>query len=504
MPLDDVSGLSTSERRAIIERRAEWVSQARPRQIPPVSQHHSNWMVKAGRGFGKTRIGAEETWWAAYRNPGIIQHVIAPTRDDLRFYCFDGKSGILNTIPAVLLDKNAYNKTDITLRLRNGSFIRGFSADVPDRLRGPQCHRRWNDELAAWADGRPSATWNMAEFGTRLPRDARWDTASSFRNLITTTPRPIPLIRQLARDPATIVVSGSTYENKDNLDPEFFAAITKFEGTALGDQEIYGEILEDDLNGIIHSDWLMIWPRAQKLPDFEWITVSFDTAFTERTTHKDNRPEDPGADPNRKTPDPTACSVWGAFRIKNRPQFMLLDCWQDYMGFPELVRAAQDEMKIEWGAEVPEIKGQSSVTPGTGRRPDIMIIEEKGSGISLRQAMEAENIFPYRYNPGKADKLQRLHLVSHIFKGGFIWVPEGKDRYGQPNGKPRKFAEPLIEQICTFAGDGSIPHDDLMDTATQAVRYFADNYNISVTLPEKRGNPEDEPVRRRRENYYAA
>lgn len=468
-------------------------------------------MVKAGRGFGKTRVGAEEVWWAAFQFPGIIQHVVAPTRDDLRFYCFNGKSGLLSVTPPELFDRDPYNKTDITLRFKNGSFIRGFSAEQPDRMRGPQCHRRWNDELAAWAEGRPNAAWNMAEFGTRLPSDSRWKRSFGFRNLVTTTPRPIPLVRQLALDPATVLVSGSTYENKANLDPAFFEAITKFEGTALGQQEIYGDILDDELNGIISSDWFTLWPNGSRLPDFEMVMVSLDTAFTERTTRKDNRPEDPGADPNRKSPDPTACSIWGVFRHRVgdtlRPCMMLLDCWQDYLGFPDLVKRARDEMKIEWGGsvQVPDIRGEAAIVAGTGRRPDVMVIEDKGSGISLRQAMESEGIFPYRYNPGKADKLQRLHLISHIVKGGFIFVPEGKDRYGKPSGRAMTWSWSLIEQMCTFGGDGSIPRDDLMDTSTQAIRYFADQYRISTTLPQKQSTEldEDRPRPAQRINYYA-
>ena len=115
----------------------------------------------------------------------------------------------------------------------------------------------------------------------------------------------------------------------------------------------------------------------------------------------------------------------------------------------------------------------------TGRSPDLLIIEDKGSGISLRQMLAREDILAYPYNPGRADKLQRLHAVSHLFAHGFVWVVESDKRPGNP----RSWAEPLISQLCSFTGEGSIKHDDFVDSTTQALRLLADRGYVSVTKP---------------------
>ena len=117
----------------------------------------------------------------------------------------------------------------------------------------------------------------------------------------------------------------------------------------------------------------------------------------------------------------------------------------------------------------------------SGRKPDVLLIEDKGSGISLRQTLGREGIVSAPYNPGRARKLDRLHAVSPLFAAGRVWVVEST----KAPGHPVSWANPFVEQLCTFSGEGSIPHDDLMDAGVQGLRYIADRDMIRVTRPEQ-------------------
>ncbi len=115
----------------------------------------------------------------------------------------------------------------------------------------------------------------------------------------------------------------------------------------------------------------------------------------------------------------------------------------------------------------------------SGRKPDLLVIEDKGSGISLRQSLEREGLMAYAYNPGRADKLSRLHMVSTIFARRRVWLPES-DRMP---GKPRTWIEPLLEQLCAFSGPGTTKHDDFVDSTTQALRVMMDKGLVTIVRP---------------------
>jgi predicted phage terminase large subunit-like protein len=295
--------------------------------------------------------------------------------------------------------------------------------------------------------------------------------------VVTTTPRPIELVRQLIKDAekknAKIhITHGSTYDNAANLAKSFLEQITQYEGTQLGRQEIHAEVIDPEETGIIKRSWIKLWSKDKPLPGFEYIVMSLDTAFTEKTTDRKNH-----------DPDPTACSVWGVFRHEKKPAFILLDCWQDHLGLPALIERVKKEYTVRYGDEDMKPMIKPLVGPKqsylTGRSPDLLIIEDKGSGISLRQMLAREDILAYPYNPGRADKLSRLHAVSHLFAHGFVWVVESDKRPGNP----RSWADPLITQLCSFTGEGSIKHDDFVDSTTQALRLLADRNVLSVTKP---------------------
>jgi len=453
-----------------------------------------------------TRVGAEDCWWYAYENPGSICHVIAPTRDaDLKGVCFEGESGILSIIPYELLEggrDKAYNKSELTIKLVNGSLIKGFSATEPDRLRGPQCHRLWGDELCAWENFRPGnaeAVYDMAMFGLRLGKRAR--------AIFTTTPKPYTIVRKLMADPTVRVVTGSTYDNLENLSPNFARRILKYEGTKLGRQEIHAEVFDLEEGGVISRDHFQLWPADRPLPMMSHIIISLDTAFTERTVDRNH------------DPDPTACSVWGAF-IELRPStkktdrwdddglepvgcIILLDRWAETLGFPALLEKVHAARLVWYGDHVQSVWGQPLIAPPAntfnypsvrGRQADELLIEKKGSGISLLQVMANQNVPAHPFNPGNQSKLTRLHAVSPCFAQGLVFVQES-DR---DPGEPRLWARPLIEQVVTFRGEGTIAHDDDVDTTTQAMLRFMAMGHLRPKAPVKNWTPPEVPAPKRK------
>ena len=467
---------------AMLAWRLKWMSQARKEQLTPQGSWLT-WLILAGRGFGKTRTGAEDIAWYAAKNPESRCGVIAPTSSDIRGVCFEGESGIMSILPPAMVKK--YNSSLSEITLFNDALIKGFSAEEPSRLRGPQFHRVWCDELAAWQYD--EETWDMMQFGLRL--------GDNPQAVVTTTPKPKDLIRRLIKEAEASnkvhVTRGSTYDNSDNLAQSFLEQIRQYEGTQLGRQEIHAEVVDPEESGIIRRSWLKLWPRDKKLPEFEYIIMSLDTAFSEQTI-----------DRKTKDPDYTACSVWGLFRHEKKPAFLLLDCWQDRLGMPDLIERVKKEFAVRYGGEdlkpviAPKIGPRNSQL--IGKSPDMLLIEDKGSGISLRQMLAREDVLAYPYNPGRADKLQRLHMVSHLFASGYVWVVESEKRPGQP----KTWADPLISQLCSFHGEGSIKHDDFVDSCTQALRLMADRNNLSVT--RKLEPVAQLPRRTARINPYAA
>ena len=130
----------------------------------------------------------------------------------------------------------------------------------------------------------------------------------------------------------------------------------------------------------------------------------------------------------------------------------------------------------------------SSKPQTSGKKIDMIIIEDKGSGISLRQSLEREGIMAYAYNPGRADKLTRLHMVSAVFARRQVWLPES-EKYP---GRPRTWVEPLVAQLCAFTGSGSIKHDDIMDSVTQAIRLMMDKNLLTFDRKEESAKRERE------------
>lgn len=227
------------EEAALVE--FEWALWARPNQLEPEGDWRY-WLIKAGRGFGKTRSGAEWVRAQVAAGRGRIA-LVGPTAADARDVMVEGPSGILNICPP--WDRPNYEPSKRRLTWPNGALATLYSAEEPERLRGPQHDAAWADELAAWKY--LQETWDQLQFGLRI--------GTNPRCAITTTPKPLPLVRQLAKDPDCVVTSGTTYENAENLAPAFISRIVKrYEGTRLGRQELEAELLEDTPGAL--------WPRA--------------------------------------------------------------------------------------------------------------------------------------------------------------------------------------------------------------------------------------------------
>jgi len=263
---DLISSLTDDEALALLY---DWRFWARPAQLPPPGEW-TIWLLMAGRGFGKTRTGAE--FVRAEVEAGRARHVaiVAPTAADARDVMVEaGDSSILRVSPPWF--EPHYEPSKRRLTWPNGATATIYSADEPDRLRGPQHDLAWADEVAAWR--RPEA-WDNLMLGLRAgPRP---------RCIVTTTPKPVRIIRDLVsrvgRD--VVLTRGSTYENAPNLAPAFLAEIvSRYEGTRLGRQEIEGELL-DDTPGALWQRTRIDELRVKEAPELVRVVVAVDPAAT--------------------------------------------------------------------------------------------------------------------------------------------------------------------------------------------------------------------------------
>lgn len=267
--------------------RHDWWFWGRPEQFAPGTQgaaldrtDWSFWMLLAGRGFGKTRAGSEFAIQKARELPGSHGALVAATADDARKTMLsaglehvEGASGILAVSPPDF--RPVFEPSKRVITWPNGSVATLYSAEEPDRLRGPQHHWGWADEIAAWE--KEAEAWDQFLFGLRL--------GDHPQACITTTPRPIRIVRDFLADPRTVITRGTTYDNRDNLAPSFLSKIAgKYEGTRLGRQELYAEIL-DDVPGALWS-----WQRIDDLrvvqapSELRRIVVAVDPAVSSSET----------------------------------------------------------------------------------------------------------------------------------------------------------------------------------------------------------------------------
>lgn len=257
----------------------DWGFWGRPDQQVP-AKPWSIWLILAGRGWGKTRTGSEYIKSRANgKTPlarGKVRHIaiVGETAADVRDVMVEGVSGILQCSHKDF--RPLYEPSKRRLTWPNGAQATLFNATEPEQLRGPQFDCAWLDELAKWRY--VQETWDMLQFGMRLGEDPE--------QLITTTPKPIPLIREIMRYPYTHTTRGSTYDNEANLARSFFAqVVSKYEGTRLGRQEIEAEIL-DDVPGALISRSTIDRNRTRSLPELDRIVIAVDPSGTEGDEEK--------------------------------------------------------------------------------------------------------------------------------------------------------------------------------------------------------------------------
>lgn len=272
---------------AIEDLQGSWDFWARPNQLPPAEGCYCGcngkwlyWVILAGRGWGKTRTGAE--WVHKVVNDGEYRllHLVGATAADARDIMVLGESGILATQKPH--NRVKWSPTKRRLTWENGAEALVFSADEPERLRGLQCEAAWCDELAAW---RYPEAWKQLQLGLRL--------GPYPRTIVTTTPRAKKLVKNLVTSEHAHVTRGTTYENVSNLAQAFMAEITReFEGTRFGRQEIYADILDESELAFWNRDLLddcrvepkllKEWERENKglPPNLKRITIGVDVAVS--------------------------------------------------------------------------------------------------------------------------------------------------------------------------------------------------------------------------------
>ena len=247
-----------------------WVFLAHPGQIPPTDRAWFCYLMRSGRGGGKTRAGSEwvlERVRRGYRSIALVGARAADVRDIMIEL---GDSSIMKV--ARDYERPIYEPSKRRLTFPNGAVAVAFSDEEPDQLRGPQHDSAWIDELAKF--NHPQETWDNLLMGLRL--------GPHPQVFVTTTPRPIPLIKNLIKSPDTIDVRFSTFDNAENLSPKFLEKIKeKYQGTRIGRQELEGEILDDNPNALWQRDAIENL-RVKKTPAFTRIVVGVDPAVSSK------------------------------------------------------------------------------------------------------------------------------------------------------------------------------------------------------------------------------
>ncbi|MGH7100192.1 MAG: DNA-packaging protein [Stellaceae bacterium] len=262
---DLVFQLSSKQAQALLQ---NWPFWARDKQLPPEGGWRV-WLLLAGRGFGKTRTLAETVRARVENGAARRVALVAPTAADARDVIVEGESGLLAIAPPWC--RPLYEPSKRRLTWPNGAIATTYSADEPERLRGPQHDFAVCDELAAW---RYPEAWDMLMFGLRLGADPRV--------VVATTPKPTAIIKRLLADPTVAVTRGTTYDNRANLAPAFLDQIVRrYEGTRLGRQELLAEILDDVPGALWTRDGIERARLGRGVhPDLARVVVAIDPAAT--------------------------------------------------------------------------------------------------------------------------------------------------------------------------------------------------------------------------------
>jgi len=426
-PAELLASLPELERDALIRSQTEeqlreklfnWRFWARPNQLRPGTDSAglqridwSYWLLKAGRGFGKTRTGAETVreWVEDYD----LINLVGPTAADARDVMVQGPGGLLSCFPDH--QRPIYEPSKRCVTFHNGAQAHLFSADEPERLRGPQCKKAWADEIAAWRFGQDA--WDNLCFGLRL--------GDNPQAVITTTPKPIKLLKDIIADPGTVVTGGSSYENRANLAPGFFDKIVrKYEGTRLGRQELLAELLED-VPGALWTRGIIDAARI-KLADVRWeMLVRIVVAVDPAVSHGEDSAE-------------TGIVIVALTRSGHVIVLDDLSCRESPLGWAKIVIAAY-----------------------RAKRADRVIGEVNNGGDLVERNIKAvDPNIPFRAVRASRGKLVRAEPVAALYEQG---------RVHHVGSFPQ-----LEDQMCSYTPESGERSPDRMDALVWGITEFLD------------------------------
>lgn len=251
---------------------AAWLNRARPEQLLPPGAWYV-WLLMTGRGFGKTRTGAEAVAIRMVNRPGLRVALVAQTFADGRDVMVEGESGLLEVLRRYYGDDvdRWWNRSMGELQLPNGSRAKVYSAERPRQLRGPQHHLAWCDELAWWQY--PRATWDALVFGLRL--------GDHPQVIVTTSPRPVALLKELVDADDTTLTTGSTLDNAANLPASVVQRlVAQYAGTRTGDQELDGVLMMEAEGARWTRALQLVACQRVVLPELDRVVVGVDPAVT--------------------------------------------------------------------------------------------------------------------------------------------------------------------------------------------------------------------------------
>ncbi|MEM7494203.1 MAG: terminase family protein [Pseudomonadota bacterium] len=369
-----------------------------------------NWLFLGGRGAGKTRAGAEWVRYAVNRCGVGRVALVAPTLHDAREVMIEGVSGLRNLGDTPELQP-VYHSSKRVLEWPNGAVAHVFSAEEPDRLRGPQFELAWCDEVAAWKDG--EAVWDTLQMGLRL--------GTRPQCAATTTPRPVPLIKRLIGGEA-IVTKAPTSANAHHLAPSFMADMQRhYGGTALARQELDGDLLEDPEEALWTRSMIEAG-RTVKAPErFDDIIVAIDP------------PASSGANAD-------ACGIIAAGLVKadgfGQRCFILSD------------GSVQGLRPLDWGARV------AALARHVGARA--VIAEANQGGEMVRAVLESAGCdVPVELRHAKVSKSMRAAPVAALYaRGDVAHIGVFRD---------------LEDEMCRFGAQGFVGSPDSVDALVWAV-----------------------------------
>jgi predicted phage terminase large subunit-like protein len=294
--------------------------------------------------------------------------LIGPTAADVRDVMVDGDSGIIPISPP--WDKPEYQPSKRRVVWQNGSVAYMYSADEPERLRGPQHGAAWCDEAGSW---RYPDTWDMMMFGLRLGKNPKV--------AVTTTPRPTPMLKQIQSAPNVVITRGTTYENRANLAASFFdSIITKYEGTRLGRQELEGHDLDDSPGAMWNRDQIDKF-RIRKALEMVRIVVAIDPAVT-----------------SKDDSDETGIVVVGKDEFGHA--YVLEDC--SIKGTPD-----------EWG--------RAAIQAMNRHQADRIVAEVNQGGDMVRYVLETiDKNVPVKMVRASRGKVSRAEPVSALYEQGKV------------------------------------------------------------------------------------